>query len=93
MIYYKIRHKVTGLYSKGGTWVSSDGTGMWWSKVGKTWSSIGTLRSHLTLVMSEPRRGVDMSNWEVVTHEVRETQAQPVHEVLTPKALVKLLSR
>ena len=94
MIYYKIRHKVTGLYSKGGYWVKSDGTGALWSKSGKNWTSLGTLRSHLTLVMdSSQGNPTDMTDWEVISYEVKEIQAQPIHELLSPKALLKLLSR
>jgi hypothetical protein len=40
---YKIRNKETGLFSTGG--ISPN-----WTKLGKTWNSIGTFKSHLTLV-------------------------------------------
>lgn len=41
---YKIRHKETGLFSVGGGTPS-------WTKLGKTWSSLGTLRSHIALYL------------------------------------------
>ena len=40
---YKIRNKDTGLFSTGGIDPR-------WTKLGKTWNSIGTFKSHLTLV-------------------------------------------
>lgn len=40
---YKIRNKETGLFSTGGVAPR-------WTKLGKTWNSIGTFKSHLTLV-------------------------------------------
>lgn len=40
---YKIRNKKTGLFSTGGVAPR-------WTKLGKTWNSIGTFKSHLTLV-------------------------------------------
>lgn len=40
---YKIRRKSDGLYSKGGSSPT-------FSKNGKTWNTIGQLKSHLTLV-------------------------------------------
>ena len=47
MIVYKIRHKTTGLYSKGGGKVAMNGKGYYWGKKGKTWSSIVALKLHL----------------------------------------------
>lgn len=42
MVMFKIRHKETGLFSKGGS-NSRD----IWTKGGKTWSNIGHVKSHL----------------------------------------------
>lgn len=64
---YKIRHKVTGLYSKGGT-------SPFWSKKGKTWSSIGHLKRHIAgVVDSRYHKMNDMVNWEIIEIEVSET--------------------
>ena len=43
---YKIRHKITGLYSMGGREPT-------FHKKGKVWSGINHVRSHLTLVKNE----------------------------------------
>lgn len=42
---YKVYNTETGLYSKGGTQIQKCNS--CWSKTGKTWSSIGSLKSHL----------------------------------------------
>jgi hypothetical protein len=44
MVMFKIRHKKTGLFSKGGSNARDI-----WTKGGKTWSNIGHVKSHLTL--------------------------------------------
>lgn len=51
MIVYKIRHKDTGLYSKGGSSaITTRGrAGSSWGKYGKTWSSIAALKFHLNI--------------------------------------------
>lgn len=64
---YKIRHKVTGLFSKGGETPS-------WSKKGKTWSSLGHLKRHISgVVDSRYHYMKDMVNWEIIEIEVSET--------------------
>lgn len=44
---YKIRHKETGLFSRGGT----DARNIW-TKEGKSWSNIGHLKNHLNQYIS-----------------------------------------
>ena len=43
---YKIRNKLTGLYSTGGSMPS-------WKAIGKTWSGIGPLKGHLNMIYNE----------------------------------------
>ena len=67
MIIYKIKDKGTGQYSTGGKNPN-------WTKLGKTWSSIGTLKSHITLIekqFSESSRNV-YKNCEIVETEIKE---------------------
>lgn len=70
MTVYKIRHKETGLYSKGGIY------GIQWSKIGKTWSHIGHVKSHLRQIA---RYGLDeqMKNWEVIELVTEEKIIEP----------------
>jgi len=64
---YKIRHKVTGLFSKGGGHP-------FWTKKGKTWSTLGHLKRHIAGVIDYRYHDLkDMVNWEVIEIEVSET--------------------
>lgn len=84
---FKIRHRDTGLYSTGGQWPS-------WTRAGKTWSNLGTLRSHLAQHLGDKhRRGTDMSAWQVVEIEVREVAHHSVHEMLSTGQMVRLLTK
>ena len=55
-IYYKVRQKGTELYSTGGSTPK-------WTKKGKVWSGIGSLKNHLVQVET-PRR----TSWSVLGH-------------------------
>lgn len=85
---YKIRHRETGLYSTGGQWPS-------WTRSGKTWTTLGTLRSHLAQHLGDKRhrRATDMSQWQVVEIEVREVAHHDVHSILSSKQMLKLLTK
>lgn len=76
---YKIRNK-EGLFSKGGTRPV-------FSKIGKTWSSIGHLKSHLTLYASEGRYNNKPipDDWEVI--ELTYTQSSEI--ITLAKDLIK----
>jgi hypothetical protein len=66
---YKIRHMQTGLYSAGGSYSPR------WTKRGKTWNTLGHLKSHIRGI-AETRQAItirDMCFWEVVEIEVSET--------------------
>lgn len=95
-IYYKIRHKVTKRWSKGGAYVPSDGRGgLWVEKGGKTWDTLGKVRAHITRHMSKYSgdSGTDMSEWEVVEYRMVYERSKGIHEIVTPEKLVKLLSQ
>ena len=92
--YYKIRHKKTQRWSKGGVYVNAEGFGPWWvEKGGKTWDTIGKLRAHITSHMNKYSGCTDMSEWEVVEYKMVYDNARPVHEVVDPKKLMKLLAQ
>lgn len=92
--FYKIRNKNTGEFSKGGMRSRSTGD-VQWSKQGKTWDTLGRLRSHLNQHLGDGSyyKATDMSHWEVVEYRVTEVEAKGVHEVLAPKTLVEMLKR
>lgn len=87
MIYYKIRNKNTGLYHKGGVYEA-------WSKIGKTWTTLGQLRSMLTMNTPGPyNTGQDMIDWEIIEYEVIEKCVKLPHEVMDPKKTLEILKR
>jgi hypothetical protein len=94
MIHYKIRHKVTGWYSKGGTKVDADGNSHYWSaKGGKVWNSLGQLRSHITSHLPNGYRvSTNMDDWEVVAYELVEQPAVPILDIIDKKHIVRILS-
>lgn len=89
-IFYKIRNKKTGLFSKGG----APGNVQWVKRAGKTWNSLGTLRTHISqhLPSEYKLRCTDMSDWEVVEYEVTESKPRPISEMMSDKQLLQLLT-
>lgn len=86
MKFYKIRsrsnpdmYRLSGIYNR-------------WNKTGKTWDTLGKLRSVITLVMNGSRTE-DISDWEIVEYEVTEVSAKHVYDVIDPKKIDKILAR
>jgi hypothetical protein len=91
--YYKIRHKKTGRWSKGGVYVTADGHGgQWADKGGKTWDTLGKLRAHITSHMNR-YNNTDMTDWEVVEYHMVYQDAKPIHQMIDPKKLIDLLKK
>lgn len=82
---YKIRNKTNPeLYRLGG--VDSR-----WNKSGKTWDTLGKLRSMITNTINNRYRREELDDWEIVEYEVIEVSAKPLHEVMSAENLKKLL--
>lgn len=89
--FYKIQHKKTGLFSRGGTYVDAAGN-IGWSKEGKVWSTLGRLRAHLSMHLgSKYRAGTDMTDWQVVELETRVVSVVPAFEAISATKLVQML--
>jgi hypothetical protein len=90
MKFYKIRKRSNpNLYRLAGSRPS-------WNKTGKTWDAIGKLRAIITNIINGKYHNYyneDLSDWEIVEYEVTEASAKPVHEVMSQKNLLTLLSR
>lgn len=87
MKFYKIRKRSNpNLYRLSGSRPS-------WNKTGKTWDAIGKLRSMITNTINSNYYDEDLSDWEIVEYEVTEASVKPVHEVMSQKNLLTLLSR
>jgi hypothetical protein len=86
---YKIRHKVTGLFSKGGI-------SPFWSKKGKTWNTFGHLKRHLRAVFEyrhNTQNVKDLENWEIIEIEVTEnskTFDQTPYDIIRAMAIEKV---
>jgi hypothetical protein len=92
--FFKIRHKKTGRYSKGGTYVNATGDNSYWAdRGGKTWDTLGKLRAHLTSHMNKYYGSTDMSEWQVIEYRCVPTEVKEIHEIVKPEKLVELLSR
>lgn len=86
MIYYKVRKKSNPeLFHKGGST-----TVLCWGKTGKVWTSIGSLRSFLTLNLTYQR---DITEFEVIEFEVIERAIKPATDLIKPSKLVELMKR
>ena len=84
---YKVRHAETKLYRMAGVRT-------YWNKVGKTWDTLGKLRTMITCAINEDRNcNHDFGNWEVIEYEVIEKQSRPVHEVVTANKLMELIKK
>src|SRR6266403_3016544 len=70
-VFYKIRNKKTGLFSKGGSWPR-------WSKLGKVWHSKGALSNHLAFVSTS----ADYKDAEIIECEFVEVGKIQIDEWL-----------
>jgi hypothetical protein len=87
MKFYKIRkHSNPNLYRLAGSRPS-------WNKTGKTWDAIGKIRAMITNTINSNYYNEELGDWEIVEYEVTEASAKPVHEVMSQKNLLTLLSR
>jgi hypothetical protein len=83
--YFKVRHKVSGLYSKGGA-TYSEGVGSEWSKNGKIWTGTGPLRSHLSHAIEYK---CNIVNWEVIEFQLTEVGVAPAVDMIDIMKLLK----
>lgn len=88
MSYYKIRSKDNPeMYVTGTPSYNS------YAKSGRIFQKIGQLRTFLTLVMNDQRRCHRISEWEIVEIEMVVKEVKGVHEVITQKKLIELLTK
>lgn len=76
---YKIRDMQTGLFSTGGYCPT-------WNKQGKIWSTLGKVKSHLTMCQRNAYYRSNTLNsqfWEVVEYSVEESSAFPANSLLS----------
>ncbi len=88
MIYYKIRCK-----SDPNKFVSGTPTYHSYDVIGRFFPTIGKLRTFLTLVMNYDDTSSEISEWEIVELEMVIKEVKGVHEVITQKKLIELLTK
>jgi hypothetical protein len=78
---YKIRDTKTGLFQVGGSF-------SWFTSVGKTWSNLGSLKTHLSLLRvyeTSSDKGPLSDTWEVVEYD--EVRTFPVSEIVSNEVI------
>jgi hypothetical protein len=88
MIYYKIRSKDNPEWYVTGTPRYNS-----YTFSGRIFQKIGQLRTFLTLVMNDQLLNHKISEWEVVEIEMVIKEVKGVHEVITQKKLIELLTK
>ena len=83
---YKIRHAETKLFRTAGVYTR-------WDRVGKTWDTLGKLRTMITVALNTNFSDTDFGNWQVVEYEVVEHAVSAVHEVVTANKLMEMLKK
>jgi hypothetical protein len=83
---YKVRHAETKLFRQAGIYTR-------WDRVGKTWDTLGKLRSMITSALNTNYANNDFGNWQVVEYEVTEHAVRPLHEVVTANKLMELMKK
>lgn len=85
-IHYKVRKRGSHPpeYSKGTMYRQ-------WSTKGKTFDTLGKLRSFLTRCMHDEYMAKTMHEFEIIELEVRVHNIKEVHEIVKPEKLIELL--
>ena len=88
MIYYKIRSKDNPVMFVSGTPHYNH-----YDNMGRVFQTIGKLRTFLTVVMKNQDLSHKISEWEIVEIEMVVKEVKGVHEVITQKKLLELLTK
>ena len=83
-IFYRIRSKTTGLYRNGTPNYGG------WSKSGRKFPTMGSLRQFITLSI---KKGTLMSDWTIEESQLVPIGDKEVSDIITPKKLLELLSK
>ena len=86
--HYKIRKRgiFPAQYSKGTLYYQ-------WSEKGKTFDTLGKLRSYITRCINDDYMRQYLGEFEVVELEVRHIDIKQLHEIVKPEKIMDLLKR
>jgi hypothetical protein len=82
---YKIRHKITGLFSSGGAHPR-------WTKKGKAWTNIGHIKTHFSMIGDAQLRAAYRDS-EIVEYDVTEAGTSSMTELFDQILEAKDLKR
>lgn len=87
MVFYKIRNKRNPDLFR-----MADGR---WNKSGKTYDTLGKLRTVITQTINSGRRWHrdTVEDWEIVEYRVEVAAVKDIHEVMDPKRFMELLAK
>lgn len=83
-VYYKVRNRRSGLYSKGTMYHQ-------WNSKGKTFDTLGKLRSFLTRCMNDDYMRKFLGDFEVVEFEVQQVAVRELVDIVKPEKIMELL--
>ena len=83
MVLFKVMNIETEMFNKGGVYTR-------WSKQGKVWTSLGSLRSFITLTMKGAQ---DINKWRIIEYQVNVASVKELSEVIKPEKMIELLSK
>lgn len=84
VIHYKVRHRTTGLYSKGTSYNQ-------WDAKGKTFDTLGKLRSYITRCMKDSYMSKFLGEFQIIEFEVNEVAVKELTEIVKPEKIIELL--
>lgn len=84
VIHYKVRNRRSGLYSKGTMYHQ-------WNEKGKTFDTLGKLRSYLTRCMNDSYMSKFLGDFQVVEFEVQEIAVKELVDIVKPEKIMELL--
>ena len=87
-VYYKIRWKDNPAMFVSGTPYYNH-----YDNIGRIFQKIGSLRSFLTIVMNDQHQSHKIPDWEIVELEMVVKEVKGIHEVITQKKLMELLTK
>lgn len=88
MIYYKIRSKKFP-----DQWVKGTPYYLSYDSRGRVFQTLGSLRAFITGVLNYDRSASHISDWDIIEFEMTIKEVKGVHDIITPKKLIELLSR
>lgn len=88
MIYYKIRSKKFPDH-----WVKGTPYYLSYDSRGRVFQTLGSLRAFITGVLSHSHSTKHIPDWEIIEFEMAIKEVKEVHDIITQKKLIELLSR